>query len=133
MALYPDHPGANHFYIHAVEASQDPDRAVTAADTLRKLVPGSGHLVHMPSHIYIRVGRYADAVDSNADAVVADRAYFKEAPEPEMYAIYYAHNLHFLSYAAMMSGRFKDAMQAARDLENEVPEEPLKAFAGLIA
>ena len=129
---HPKHPGANHFYIHTVEASQDPDRAEAAADRLRSLVPGSGHLVHMPSHIYIRVGRYADAVDSNADAVIADRAYFKAAPEPEMYAIYYAHNLHFLSYAAMMSGRFGDAMQAARDLENEVPEEPLKAFAGLI-
>ena len=132
LRQHPDHPGANHFYIHAVEASTDPDRAVQAADTLRTLVPGSGHLVHMPSHIYIRVGRYADAVDSNADAVKADRAYFKRAPEPEMYAIYYAHNLHFLSYAAMMSGRYEDAMQAARDLENEMPEGPLQEFAGLI-
>jgi len=121
MELHPDHPGANHFYIHTVEASKDPDRAVPAADRLRTLVPGAWHLVHMPSHIYIRVGRYADAVDANAEAVEADRIYFEKAPEPEMYAIYYAHNLHFLSYAAMMFGRLEDAMRAARDLENEVP------------
>lgn len=132
MRIAPMHPGANHLYIHAVEASKDPDRAVTAADRLRTLVPGAGHLVHMPSHIYIRVGRYADAVDANAEAVEADRAYFKDAPAPDIYAIYYAHNLHFLSYAAMMSGRFEDALRAARDLEREMPEEPLKAFAGLI-
>ena len=71
----PNHPGANHFYI-------------PAADRLRNLVPGSGHLVHMPSHIYIRVGQYSDAVDANADAVVSDRAYFQRAPEPAMYAVY---------------------------------------------
>lgn len=132
MELHPQHPGANHFYIHTVEASQDPDRAVPAADRLRTLVPGAGHLVHMPSHIYIRVGRYAEAVDVNAEAVDADRVYFEKAPEPDMYATYFAHNLHFLTYAAMMSGRFEDAMGAARDLENEMPEEPLKAYAGLI-
>ncbi len=132
MEVKPDHPGANHFYIHATEASQDPDRAVAAADRLRNLVPGAGHLVHMPSHIYIRVGRYSEAVDSNAHAIEADRSYFAKAPAPEIYAIYYAHNLHFLCYAAMMSGRYEEAMQAARNLEDEMPEEPLKAYAGLI-
>lgn len=129
---HPDHPGANHFYIHAVEASKDPDRAVPSADRLKTLVPGSGHLVHMPSHIYIRVGRYADAVDSNAQAVQADRVYFAKAPEPAMYAIYYAHNLHFLAYAAMMSGRYEEAIQAARDLEVQMPEAALREYAGLI-
>ncbi|HSH09009.1 MAG TPA: hypothetical protein VK995_01385 [Oceanipulchritudo sp.] len=132
MQAREDHPGANHFYIHTVEASKDPDRAVPAADRLRTLVPGSGHLVHMPSHIFIRVGRYADAVDDNKAAVEVDRAYFKEAPAPGMYAIYYAHNLHFLCYAAMMSGRFEEAMAAARDLERDMPEEPLKEYAGLM-
>jgi tetratricopeptide (TPR) repeat protein len=132
MEKNPNHPGANHFYIHAVEASKNPDRALSAAKRLESLVPGSGHLVHMPSHIYIRVGRYADAVDSNAQAVKADRAYFEKAPDPAMYAIYYAHNLHFLAYAAMMSGRYEDAINAARDLERDMPEEPLRAFAGLI-
>lgn len=129
---HPEHPGANHFYIHTVEASNNPDRAVPAANRLRTLVPGAGHLVHMPSHIYIRVGRYADAVDSNRDAVEADRAYFRRAPEPAMYAVYYAHNLHFLSYAAMMSGRYAEALKAARDLESEMPEGSLKEYAALI-
>lgn len=132
LTLHPDHPGANHFYIHAVEASENPDRAVPAADRLRTLVPGAGHLVHMPSHIYIRVGRYSDAVQSNIDAVAADRHYLETAPKPKMYAIYYAHNLHFLAYAAMMSGHYEEAIKAARDLEYDMPEAPLKEFAGLI-
>lgn len=127
-----DHPGANHFYIHAVEASRNPDRAIHAADRLRSLVPGSGHLVHMPSHIYVRVGRYNDAVQSNADAIEADRRYFALAPKPRFYSLYYAHNQHFLAYAAMMSGRYADAMQAARSLEAEMPEGNLRALAGLI-
>ena len=128
----PNHPGANHFYIHAAEASQDPDQAEAAADRLIHLVPGAGHLVHMPSHIYIRVGRYSDAVDSNAAAVIADRAYFAKAPAPTEYAMYYGHNLHFLAYAAMMSGRYEDAMTAARALEAEMPEAVLQDMAGLI-
>ncbi len=132
LRAHPQHPGANHFYIHAVEASGDPDRAVPSADRLRTLVPGAGHLVHMPSHIYVRVGRYADAVDSNVHAVKADHAYFKVAPKPKMYAIYYAHNLHFLAYAAMMSGRYKDALAAARDLEEKMPKDALRAYAALI-
>ena len=132
LRYHPDHPGANHFYIHAVEASLNPDRAVPAAERLTGLVPGSGHLVHMPSHIFIRVGRYDDAAQSNTDAVAADRAYFAEAPDPAFYAIYYAHNLHFLAYASMMSGQYERAIQAARDLENEMPEAPLRENAALI-
>ena len=132
LAHTPDHPGANHFYIHAVEASQDPGRAEAPADRLRSLVPGAGHLVHMPSHIFIRVGRYSDALDANAEAVAADRAYFALAPKPRMYAVYYAHNLHFLAYAGMMSGRYEEALAAARSLEAEVPEAPLRMFAPLI-
>ncbi len=132
IASTPDHPGANHFYIHAVEASNDPDRAVASAERLETLVPGSGHLVHMPSHIYVRVGRYSDAAQSNRDAIAADRAYFKKAPAPRMYAVYYAHNQHFLAYAAMMSGQYETAIRAARDLEREMPEEALRAFAPLI-
>lgn len=132
LETFPDHPGANHFYIHAVEASKNPDRAEVSADRLRSLVPGAGHLVHMPSHIYVRVGRYADAVASNSKAIEADRAYFQTAPEPAIYAIYYAHNLHFLSYAAMMSGQYAKAMEAARNLEKEMPEQALRDFAPLI-
>jgi len=79
LARNPNHVGAIHLYIHAVEASQNPGRAEAAADRLAPLIPGAGHLVHMPAHIYWRVGRYADAVTTNAAAVQADRAYFKTA------------------------------------------------------
>lgn len=132
LRAHPDHPGANHFYIHTVEASQNPDRAVPAADRLQTLVPGAGHLVHMPSHIYVRVGRYRDAVDSNVQAVAADRAFFEHAPKLHKYAILFAHNLHFLTYAAMMTGQYEIALKAARDLEREMPSEALKSFAGLM-
>lgn len=132
MESHPRHPGAKHFYIHAVEASKNPQRAVQAAEDLIDLVPGSGHLVHMPSHIFIRVGRYSDAAASNQAAIQADRAYFADAPEPGLYAAYYAHNLHFLAFASMMSGDFETAIGAAHDLENEMPEQALRDFAGLI-
>lgn len=132
MRENPENPGAKHFYIHAVEASHDPDRAVAAAEALIDMVPGSGHLVHMPSHIFIRVGRYADAAASNQMAIEADRAYFAVAPEPGIYAMYYAHNLHFLAFASMMSADYSTAIGAARDLENEMPEAVLRDFAGLI-
>ena len=132
LKVNPLHPGANHFYIHTVEASSDPDRAEAAADRLQTLVPGAGHLVHMPSHIYVRIGRYNDAVESNAKAIEVDRTYFETAPQPAMYTIYYAHNQHFLAYAAMMSGRYADALKASRDLEAEMPEEALRELAFLI-
>lgn len=132
LASHPEHPGANHFYIHATEASQDPDRAVPAADRLTSIVPGSGHLVHMPSHIYVRVGRYYDAATSNQAAIAADRAYLSQAPEPGLYAMYYAHNLHFLAYASMMAGNYEVALKAARDLEAEMPEPALREYANLI-
>ncbi len=121
IATHPDHPGANHFYIHAVEASPSPDRAIDAADRLGGLVPGSGHLVHMPAHIYIRVGRWGDASDVNERAIAADDAFFKRAPEPEYYGLYIAHNHHFLAYAAMMEGRSATALAAAKRLEKKIP------------
>ncbi|MEX0876193.1 MAG: hypothetical protein WD114_01930 [Phycisphaerales bacterium] len=132
LASHPDHPGANHFYIHAVEASEDPDRAVPAAETLLGLVPGSGHLVHMPSHIFIRVGRYTEAADSNRAAIQADKAYFAKAPAPGFYALYYAHNVHFLAFASMMGGDYESAITAARQLEAEVPEENLRELAPVV-
>ena len=132
LESYPQHPGANHFYIHTVEASNDAGRAVAAADRLTSLVPGSGHLVHMPSHIYVRVGRYADAAKSNEAAIAADRAYFAVAPPPGFYSMYYGHNLHFLAFASMMSGNYETAIGAARSLEAEMPKEPLREFAGFI-
>lgn len=132
MEDHPDQPGANHFYIHAVEASNDPDRAVPAAERLTSIVPGSGHLVHMPSHIFARVGRYGDAAQSNRDAIAADKAYFSAAPAPGFYSLYYAHNIHFLGFACMMSGDYAGAIEAAEQLEAEVPEPNLRELAGLI-
>ncbi len=132
LAQDPNHPGAAHFYIHAVEASSDPDRAVAAAERLQTRIPGAGHLVHMPSHIFIRVGRYGDAADVNTRAVAADRRYFAGASEPDLYWIYYAHNLHFLAYASMMEGRYEPAIEAARDLEREIPRATLEKYGMLI-
>jgi tetratricopeptide (TPR) repeat protein len=128
IALKQDHPGANHFYIHAVEASQDPDKATLAAERLGALVPGSGHLVHMPSHIFIRTGRYADAADANVRAAAVDEAYFAKAPKPDFYSLYYLHNLHFLAHASMMAGRYQDSMDAARRLEQNAPEDFVREY-----
>jgi tetratricopeptide (TPR) repeat protein len=128
LARTPNHPGANHFYIHAVEASPWPEKGLEAAERLGGLIPGSGHLVHMPSHIYIRTGRYADAVTSNQKAITADEAYFQSSPAPEFYSVYYLHNVHFLAYAAMMEGRFATAIEAARKIETQIPAAFLKKY-----
>lgn len=128
LEINENHPGANHFYIHTVEASNEPERGVASADRLRTLVPGSRHLVHMPAHIYARVGRWAEASDANVAAIKADRAYFAKAPEPEFYALYFIHNIHFLSWSAMMEGRYETAMAAARELERDIPQSFLKEW-----
>ncbi|WP_424097734.1 hypothetical protein [Moorena producens] len=110
----PKHPGATHLYIHATEKEQ-PKLAITAADNLRNLVPASGHLVHMPSHIYIRVGRYQDAVIANQKGVIADRNYLASPHPQSIYTIgYVPHNYHFLWFAAVMSGQSEIAMEAAQ-------------------
>jgi tetratricopeptide (TPR) repeat protein len=126
LELREDHPGANHFYIHAVEASTTPQRAVPAAERLAELVPGSGHLVHMPAHIFARVGRYDDACDYNERAIQVDRDYFAVAPPPNFYSLYFVHNIHFLAWSAMMEGRYETAMTAARDLEAGIPADFLR-------
>lgn len=110
-----DHAGALHLYIHAVEASNDPDRGAVAADRLRELVPGSGHLVHMPAHIYTRVGRYHDAVVANQKAVAADDAYLATCrPGVAVYPLAYVpHNHHFLWWASSMEGASAAAIAAA--------------------
>src|SRR5690606_16483403 len=95
------------------------------------LVPGSGHLVHMPGHIYARVGQWDKASDANVAAIEADRAYFAVAPPPEFYSLYYVHNLHFLAWSAMMEGRYATAIKAARDLEREIPDAFLKQWTHL--
>ncbi len=113
----PDHVGANHYYIHAVEASRQPERALPSAQRLQTLVPGAGHLLHMPAHIFARTGDYASASQSNADAAKSDEAYTRLTGTSGMYRyMYSAHNLHFLAYSAAMEGRYVVAKKAANDL-----------------
>jgi len=124
LAANPMHPGANHLYIHAVEAGPDPRRAEAAADRLRGLMPGAGHMVHMPSHIYYRVGRYADAALVNVQAVAADRAYFtRSRPSPIYRMMYYPHNLDFVWHAAALEGRGAECLRAAREFAAAAPAE----------
>ena len=112
----PNHPGAIHYYIHAVEASPHPERALAYAPRLPGLMPMAGHLVHMPAHIYERVGDYHSAARSNVDAAAADEAYFKATGVRGVYSMYYAHNLDFLAIANSMSGRYADAIDASNKL-----------------
>jgi len=113
----PAHIGANHYYIHAVEASGSPDRALASARRLDTLVPNAGHLVHMPAHIYMRTGDYAGAVTSNARAAQVDREYIAAAKPQGVYpAMYYVHNLDFLASAAMMTGQYGEAARAADEV-----------------
>jgi tetratricopeptide (TPR) repeat protein len=112
----PNHPGAIHYYIHAVEASPHPERALAYAPKLPQLMPMAGHLVHMPAHIYERVGDYQSAARSNAEAAAADEAYFKATGIQGYYSMYYAHNLDFLAIANSMQGRYREAIDAANKL-----------------
>ncbi len=125
----PDHAGAIHLYIHAVEASPDPGRAEAHADKLAALMPGAGHIVHMPAHIYLRTGRYRHASVANQDAAKVDESYFKgdRAPDNMTYDIgYYTHNIHFFVTSAAMEGRRADALQAAEDLRAKMHADMLR-------
>jgi tetratricopeptide (TPR) repeat protein len=114
----PDHIGANHYYIHAVEASRHPEWALPSAQRLKVLTPAAGHLVHMPAHIDMRTGNYEAAARANAYAAEADREYIKNNGGQGVYPMmYYTHNLHFLSIAHSMQGNFRDANRAAAQLE----------------
>jgi tetratricopeptide (TPR) repeat protein len=126
LARKPDHPGATHYYIHALEATKNPEKAEAAADRLLKLMPGAGHMVHMPSHIYQRVGRYADAAASNEAAIRADEDYISQCRAQGIYPMaYYPHNIHFLWYAATAEGRSQVAIDAARKTASKVSDEML--------
>ena len=115
MKRDPNHPGANHYYIHAVEASKTPDRALAQAGRLETLVPGAGHLVHMPAHTYIRTGQYVKSAKSNADAAAVDERYIKATGASGLYPMmYYTHNLQFESAAAMYAGNLAQARAAAQ-------------------
>ncbi len=129
LSRKPDHALALHLYIHAVEASSDPGRAEDEADKLANLVPGSGHLVHMPAHIYWRVGRYQDAATANIKAASVDEAYIAACNAQGFYpALYYPHNIHFLWAAASMSGQSEMAITSARKVADNVHLEQIEQF-----
>ena len=130
LAKDPEHIAAIHFYIHLVEASDKPSRAEPYADRLRGAVPGAGHLVHMPSHIYLRLGRYKDTLEVNKDAVEADERYMAansgvQGPYP---AMYYPHNVHFHMTAALMAGQGKEALQSAEKLARLISDDEARAI-----
>ena len=135
MERNPGHMGALHLYIHAVEASDDPERGVRAADHLGDLVPAAGHLVHMPAHIYGRVGRWHDAVVANQKAILADDAYLAICrPAPGVYPLgYVPHNHHFLWFAATMAGASETALEAARATHERTSDPELMRAPGFEA
>lgn len=113
MRRNPDHPGANHFYIHAVEMSPSPERAIPSAQRLMGIVPAAGHLVHMPGHIWVILGEWETAAAVNERAAQVDREYFAATNTQSSYRGYYLHNLHFVTYARSMQGRLAEAIAAA--------------------
>jgi len=122
LARHPDHPGACHYYIHAVEASAKPERALPCAQRLPALMPGAGHLVHMPAHIYMRLGKYREAAERNVEAADVDQTYLEHRHLTGIYPKgYYLHNIHFLWAALMMEGRSAEAAKAARRLVTTGP------------
>ena len=119
----PRHAGALHYYIHAVEAHH-PERGEGPADMLGGVMPGAGHLVHMPSHIYMRIGRFTDSYAANLKAVAADESYITQCRSQGIYPLnYYPHNIHFMAWSAMFQGRPKAALEAARKIVEKVPPE----------
>ncbi|MEO7320301.1 MAG: hypothetical protein ABIW02_01530 [Nitrosospira sp.] len=131
MQRNPKHPGAVHFYIHLVEATNTPERAEKAADNLLTLMPAAGHAVHMPSHIYQRVGRYVDAIKSNQLAMAADEDYLSHRHAQGMYPIMYTpHNIHFLWFAATMDGQSRLAIESARKVAGTIDDAALEAVPG---
>ena len=126
----PDHPGAIHLYIHAMEASTHVDKALPYANRLGRLEPGAGHIVHMPAHIYYRLGMYREALATNQRAIAVDESYFKTSPSDPLYkSAYYPHNIHFLMVSAQIGGDGKTAIEAAGKLDAAVPVEVVRQFA----
>jgi tetratricopeptide (TPR) repeat protein len=126
----PDHPGAIHYYIHMVEASDTPERAEPYADRLVGQMPGAGHLVHMPSHIYYRIGRYLDSMKVNQDAVVADETFLAKVDDKGIYrGGYYPHNIHFVLVSAQMAGDGKTTIESAEKLAGVIPDEAMDTIA----
>lgn len=123
----PNYPSLCHLYIHTMEASPTPEKALPAADRLRNMMPGAGHLVHMPSHIDVLLGNYESVVKTNLRAIEVDKEALRRQGNLNFYTFYRIHNYHFVTYGAMFEGRSKIAMQAAEDLVAQVPEALLKS------
>ena len=132
MERRPRHPALCHLYIHTMEASPEPEKAVPQADRLRDRYPGLGHLLHMPSHIDVLVGDYAKVIDANRKAIEADDVYAKREGAFNFYTLYRVHNYHFLVYGAMFDGQSEVALQAARRIPEQVPEAMLRAQSDFI-
>ncbi len=130
LARNPAHPGANHYYIHAMEASPHPEKALAAAQRLAGMMPAAGHLEHMPAHIMQRVGRYEDAAEANRKGVAADLAYYARTRPLDYYAMYTAHNYQFLAYSAAMEGRKTETLEATLQLRTLLPDEMLLNMPG---
>ena len=131
LARDPDHPGANHYLIHAVEASRNPGLALESAEALKDMMPSAGHLVHMPSHIMQRVGRYEEAAEANRLGAAADLDYLKKTAAPDYYPMYLVHNFQFLAFAAAMEGRSGEAISASRAARSAMPDAMLVSMPGL--
>ena len=131
MSLDPRHPGANHYWIHAVEASRDPGQALRSAEVLNGMMPAAGHLEHMPAHIFQRVGRYEEAAEANRKGAEADLAYLKRTAAPDYYPMYLVHNYQFLATSAAMDGRRAEMDSALRKARDNMPEAMLLAMPGL--
>lgn len=131
LAKNPEHPGANHLYIHAVEASNHPEKALPAADRIAGLMPGAAHMVHMGSHIFVKVGRYAEASEVNRKAIAADLAYLPQTTNLAIYPMYVGHNYQFLWSTSMIEGRYHEALENARVTVSQLPLEMLNMEPGL--
>ena len=132
LKVHPDHPGANHYYVHALEASAHPGIAVPSAERLRSLMPAAGHLVHMPAHIMQRVGRYEDAAEANRRGAAADLTYVGYTTPPDYYPVMYtAHNYQFLAYSAAMEGRRAETIAAADSSRKTVSDQMLLEMPGV--
>ena len=131
LASDANHPGANHYLIHAVEASKNPETGLAAAEALKTMMPAAGHLVHMPSHIMQRVGRYEEAAEANRLGAAADVAYISRTAPPDYYPMYLVHNYQFLAFAAAMGGRSEEAISASRAAREAMPDSMLLAMPGL--
>ena len=130
LAKNPNHPGANHYLIHALEASPHPEKAVAAVELLPGMMPAAGHMEHMPAHIFQRVGRYREAAEANRKGAAADMAYFAKTRPLDYYAMYTAHNYQFLAFSTAMQGNKAKTIAAARDARAAISDDILLAMPG---